>query len=121
MDTPKSVPWRCPTSGHAGDTLDGVGCGILCYKYTARRVVEKLADIVTLLHQEISEAFEDNGLAWVGTERDNKLERLGVASLALHYANLINQIDNIISKMPTTIGDALTLTWTKFIKVKVGI
>ncbi|CAL5343213.1 unnamed protein product [Camellia sinensis] len=58
-------------------------------------VVEKLVDIVTLLHQEISEAFEDNGLAWVGTERDNKLERLGVASLALHYANLINQIDNI--------------------------
>ncbi|KAL7261759.1 hypothetical protein ACSBR1_000216 [Camellia fascicularis] len=67
-------------------------------------VVEKLVDIVTFLHQEISEAFEDNGLVLVGTEieRDNKPERLGVAGLALHYANLINQIDNIASR-PTSL------------------
>ncbi|KAI8012910.1 hypothetical protein LOK49_LG05G03778 [Camellia lanceoleosa] len=65
-------------------------------------VVEKLVDIVTFLHQEISEAFEDNGLVLVGTECDNKPERLGVAGLALHYANLINQIDNIASR-PTSL------------------
>ncbi|KAI8006475.1 hypothetical protein LOK49_LG07G01422, partial [Camellia lanceoleosa] len=55
--------------------------------------------IVTFLHQAISEAFEDNGLVLVGTERDNKPERLGVAGLALHYANLINQIDNIVNQL----------------------
>ncbi|KAL7215314.1 hypothetical protein ACSBR1_027478 [Camellia fascicularis] len=72
--------------------------------------MEKLVDIVTFLHQEISEAFEDNGLAWVGTECDNKPERLGVASLALHYANLINQIDNIASwptSLPPNMRDQL--------------
>ncbi|CAL5332142.1 hypothetical protein CsSME_00013527 [Camellia sinensis var. sinensis] len=73
-------------------------------------VVEKLVDIVTFLHQEISEAFEDNGLVLVGTERDNKPERLGVAGLALHYANLINQIDNIASRptsLPANMRDQL--------------
>lgn len=63
-------------------------------------IVEKLVDVVTFIHQEISEAFGDNGLS-VGKE-PNKVERLGAAGLALHYANLITQIDNIASR-PTSL------------------
>ncbi|KAL6982673.1 hypothetical protein U1Q18_016061 [Sarracenia purpurea var. burkii] len=65
-------------------------------------VVEKLVDIVTFIHQEILEAFGDNGLILASKESVNKPERLGVAGLALHYANIINQIDNIVSR-PTSL------------------
>ncbi|KAI8548945.1 hypothetical protein RHMOL_Rhmol07G0313000 [Rhododendron molle] len=65
-------------------------------------VVEKLVDIVTFIHQEILEAFGDNGLPPVGKDPVNKPERLGAAGLALHYANVINQIDNIVSR-PTSL------------------
>ncbi|PSR99584.1 GATA zinc finger domain-containing protein [Actinidia chinensis var. chinensis] len=66
-------------------------------------VVEKLVDIVTFIHQEILESFGDNGLVLVGEGHANKKpERLGVAGLALHYANIINQIDNIASR-PTSL------------------
>ncbi|KAF5948074.1 hypothetical protein HYC85_014031 [Camellia sinensis] len=83
-------------------------------------VVEKLVDIVTFLHQKISEAFEDNGLVLVGTERDNKPERLGVAGLALHYANLINQIDNIASwptSLPPNMRDQLCHGYPNSVKI----
>ncbi|KAL7184860.1 hypothetical protein ACSBR2_026913 [Camellia fascicularis] len=76
--------------------------------------------IVTFLHQEISEAFEDNGLVLVGTERDNKPERLGVAGLALHYANLINQIDNIASRptsLPPNMRDQLYHGYPNSVKI----
>lgn len=63
-------------------------------------VVEKLVDIVTFIHQEISEAFGDNGLSC--SKEPNKVERLGAAGLALHYANLVTQIDNIASR-PTSL------------------
>uniref|UniRef100_A0A5B6ZDQ4 Uncharacterized protein n=1 Tax=Davidia involucrata TaxID=16924 RepID=A0A5B6ZDQ4_DAVIN len=74
-------------------------------------VVEKLVDIVTFIHQEILQAFGDNGLVLVSIGKDvNKPERLGVAGLALHYANVINQIDNIASRptsLPPNMRDAL--------------
>lgn len=64
-------------------------------------VMEKLVDIVYFLHQEIQNAFGDAG----GAPNDKKLtskerttERLGVAGLALHYANIINQIDSLVSR-----------------------
>ncbi|KAL3514777.1 hypothetical protein ACH5RR_027494 [Cinchona calisaya] len=63
-------------------------------------VVEKLVDVVTFINQEISDTFGDNGLMSGG--RESKPERLGVAGLALHYANLITQIDNIASR-PTSL------------------
>lgn len=65
-------------------------------------VVEKLVDVVTFIHQEIFEAFGNSGLPPVGKEPVNKPERLGAAGLALHYANVINQIDNIVSR-PTSL------------------
>nr|XP_018627970.1 uncharacterized protein LOC104101245 isoform X3 [Nicotiana tomentosiformis] len=65
-------------------------------------VVEKLVDVVTFIHQEISEAFGDDGLASFGKEPTRKPERLGEAGLALHYANLITQIDNIALR-PTSV------------------
>ncbi|KAK6115207.1 hypothetical protein DH2020_007476 [Rehmannia glutinosa] len=60
------------------------------------QVVEKLVDIVTFIHQEIPEVFGDNGLPQPGKVSTNRPERLGVAGLALHYANIITQIDNIV-------------------------
>ncbi|CAH9137800.1 unnamed protein product [Cuscuta epithymum] len=65
-------------------------------------VVEKLVDIVAFIHQEILEAFGDDVLKHVEKEPPVKPERLGLAGLALHYANLITQIDNIASR-PTSL------------------
>ncbi|THG20534.1 hypothetical protein TEA_023416 [Camellia sinensis var. sinensis] len=83
-------------------------------------VVEKLVDIVSIIHQEILEAFGDNGLILVGKEPVNKPERLGVAGLALHYANVINQIDNITSRptsLPPNMRDQLYLGLPNSVKV----
>ncbi|KAL5557875.1 hypothetical protein UlMin_034086 [Ulmus minor] len=60
-------------------------------------IVEKLVDIVTHTHQAIYEAFGRNG-----SEQKKDPQKLGVAGLALHYANVINQIDNIASR-PTSL------------------
>lgn len=64
-------------------------------------IVEKLVDIVTFIHQDILEVFGDTGV--ILTEKpSNKPERLGVAGLALHYAHIITQIDNIACR-PTSL------------------
>ncbi|CAA3029262.1 Hypothetical predicted protein [Olea europaea subsp. europaea] len=65
-------------------------------------VVEKLVDVVTFIHRVILEAFGDNGLTSAGKMPTSKPEKLGVAGLALHYANIITQIDNIASR-PTSL------------------
>ncbi|KAL8135685.1 protein PSK SIMULATOR 2-like isoform X1 [Apium graveolens] len=65
-------------------------------------IVEKLVDIVTFIHQDILEAFGVKA-GEVPTEKpSNKPERLGVAGLALHYAHIITQIDNIACR-PTSL------------------
>ncbi|XP_065881666.1 protein PSK SIMULATOR 2-like [Euphorbia lathyris] len=65
-------------------------------------VTEKLVDIVTYLHQAILDAFGHNGVRLAKEEHGKNGQRLGVAGLALHYANVINQIDNIASR-PTSL------------------
>ncbi|XP_020550957.1 uncharacterized protein LOC105166052 isoform X2 [Sesamum indicum] len=74
------------------------------------QIVEKLVDIVTFIHQEISDVFGSNGLQPPGKVSANKPERLGVAGLALHYANIITQIDNVASRptsLPPSMRDTL--------------
>eukprot|EP01018_Ginkgo_biloba_P030695 Gb_31517 [translate_table: standard] len=69
-------------------------------------VMEKLVDIVHFLHQEIQEAFGD---AAIESEKSvskkgpiGSSQRLGKAGLSLHYANIINQIDRMVSR-PTSV------------------
>ncbi|KAI3870736.1 hypothetical protein MKX03_024090 [Papaver bracteatum] len=77
-------------------------------------VVEKLVDIVTFIHQEIVEAFSSNyattGCTIANEEQIHKPQRLGASGLALHYANIINQIDCIVSRpnfLPPNVRDTL--------------
>ncbi|CAO2182185.1 unnamed protein product [Urochloa humidicola] len=60
-------------------------------------VMVKLVDIVHFLHLEIHNAFgrSDNEESQEPTKRRN---RLGPAGLALHYANIISQIDTLVSR-----------------------
>ncbi|KAF5174945.1 putative elongation factor G, partial [Thalictrum thalictroides] len=58
-------------------------------------VMEKLVDVVVFIHQEITESFDKNGTTSVDNDTKQSVQRLGVCGLALHYANIINQIDNI--------------------------
>ncbi|KAL6848810.1 hypothetical protein ACP4OV_021393 [Aristida adscensionis] len=64
-------------------------------------VMEKLVDIVHFLHLEIYNAF---GHADVEEPQEpwKHHNRLGPAGLALHYANLINQIDALVSRSNAT-------------------
>ncbi|CAK9178411.1 unnamed protein product [Ilex paraguariensis] len=85
-------------------------------------VVEKLVDVVAFIHQEILEAFGDNGGRFVAKEPIKRPERLGAAGLALHYANIITQIDNIASR-PTSLPPNMrdTLYHGLPIGVKIGL
>ncbi|XP_038704176.1 protein PSK SIMULATOR 2-like [Tripterygium wilfordii] len=73
-------------------------------------IVEKLVDIVTYIHLAIVEAFGADGTTLVNEEPRKTSQRLGVAGLALHYANVINQIDNIASRpasLPSNTRDTM--------------
>ncbi|KAG1360954.1 hypothetical protein COCNU_09G004170 [Cocos nucifera] len=79
-------------------------------------VVEKFVDIVASLHKEILETFSNTVLIQFETLAATmnygpvQNQRLGVAGLALHYANIINQIDNIASRplvLPPNTRDSL--------------
>ncbi|GMH21810.1 hypothetical protein Nepgr_023653 [Nepenthes gracilis] len=73
-------------------------------------VMEKLVDIVHFLHLAIHEAFDtDDGDRLVKTSSKNH-PKLGSAGLALHYANIITQIDTLVSRsnsVPPNLRDAL--------------
>ncbi|KAJ4806305.1 Ikzf5 (DUF668) [Rhynchospora pubera] len=60
-------------------------------------VVEKLVDIVVFLHKQIRDAFGHAASNSVVYEQGTG-KRLGECGLALHYANIINQIDNIVCR-----------------------
>ncbi|MED6106393.1 hypothetical protein PIB30_004167 [Stylosanthes scabra] len=64
-------------------------------------IVEKLVDIVTYIHQTIRDSLGNNGAA-AANNYSKGSQRLGEAGLALHYANIINQI-NMIASRPTTL------------------
>ncbi|GAV79875.1 DUF668 domain-containing protein/DUF3475 domain-containing protein [Cephalotus follicularis] len=73
-------------------------------------VMEKLVDIVHFLHLEIHEAFgsADGDRPAKGSQNCHK--KLGSAGLALHYANIITQIDTLVSRsssVPPNTRDAL--------------
>ncbi|EEF52731.1 conserved hypothetical protein [Ricinus communis] len=65
-------------------------------------VMEKFVDIVTYLHQIIVDAFGNSGVGLANERPGKNSQRLGAAGLALHYANVIHQIDNIASR-PTSL------------------
>ncbi|XP_050213724.1 protein PSK SIMULATOR 2 [Mercurialis annua] len=65
-------------------------------------VMEKFVDVVTYLHQRIIDAFGNNGAGLASERPGKKSQRLGAAGLALHYANVVHQIDNIASR-PTSL------------------
>ncbi|KAL4650196.1 hypothetical protein ACB092_01G069500 [Castanea dentata] len=65
-------------------------------------IMQKLVDVVTCIHQAFWEAFGTSGIALVRKEPRKGSERLGEAGVALHYANVINQI-NIIASRPTSL------------------
>lgn len=44
------------------------------------------------------------GVISIGAKACNKPERLGVAGLALHYAHIITQMDNIVSACHNNLG-----------------
>lgn len=70
-------------------------------------VMEKLADIVHFLYLEIHEAF---GSADTYKQVKDSHSTLGAAGLALHYANIITQIDTLVSRsgsVPPNTRDAL--------------
>ncbi|KAJ6744844.1 hypothetical protein OIU79_031053 [Salix purpurea] len=72
-------------------------------------VMEKLVDIVHFLHLEIHEAFGSaDGDRPAKSSLNHK--KLGPAGLALHYANIITQIDTLVSRssaVPPNTRDAL--------------
>ncbi|XP_039065651.1 protein PSK SIMULATOR 2-like [Hibiscus syriacus] len=75
---------------------------------TLEEIMEKLVDIVTYMHQAIFEAFGEASSA--GKETPENSQKLGVGGLALHYANVIHQIDNIAARpasLPPNIRDTL--------------
>ncbi|XP_043712423.1 protein PSK SIMULATOR 2-like isoform X2 [Telopea speciosissima] len=73
-------------------------------------VMGKLVDIVTFIHEEIMEAFGNNGTALISKDPIHKCQKLGVCGLALHYGNIIGQIDSIVcrrSSLPPNARDTL--------------
>ncbi|GLT29880.1 hypothetical protein SLA2020_047160 [Shorea laevis] len=73
-------------------------------------VMEELVDIVHFLHLEIHEAFgsADGEKPIKGPPNSHK--KLGSAGLALHYANIITQIDTLVSRsssVPPNTRDSL--------------
>uniref|UniRef100_A0A0E0AED5 DUF668 domain-containing protein n=1 Tax=Oryza glumipatula TaxID=40148 RepID=A0A0E0AED5_9ORYZ len=64
---------------------------------TLETIVEKLVDIVVFLHKQIRDSFSEAGADLFNSEQAQN-KRLGSCGLALHYANIINQIENIVSR-----------------------
>ncbi|KAJ4730816.1 Ikzf5 (DUF668) [Rhynchospora pubera] len=79
-------------------------------KSQKKLVMEKLVDVVHFLHLEIRKAFGIADHEGAGNALISRGVRLGPAGLALHYANVITQIDTLASRsssIPASTRDAL--------------
>ncbi|KAG0576407.1 hypothetical protein KC19_5G077900 [Ceratodon purpureus] len=64
---------------------------------TLEEVMEQLVDVANFLYQEIHDNFGPNVfLEEPAEEAKRNAGKLGAAGLALHYANIINQIDSLV-------------------------
>ncbi|GAB4861417.1 DNAJ domain protein [Ancistrocladus abbreviatus] len=73
-------------------------------------VMEKLVDVVHYLHLQIHESFSSSDSDRPVKTSSNNHQKLGAAGLALHYANIITQIDTLVSRsssVPPNTRDAL--------------
>ncbi|KAK5832387.1 protein PSK SIMULATOR 1-like [Gossypium arboreum] len=73
-------------------------------------VMEKLVDVVHFLHLDIHEAFGSAGGDKPIKASVSSHKKLGSAGLALHYANIITQIDTLVSRsssVPPNTRDSL--------------
>ncbi|CAL1408418.1 unnamed protein product [Linum trigynum] len=76
----------------------------------SNKVMEKLVDIVHFVHLEIHEAFGSADGDKPVKNSTNSHKKLGAAVLALHYANIITQIETLVSRsssVPPSTRDAL--------------
>lgn len=73
-------------------------------------VMEKLVDIIHFLHLEIHNAFGSSDGCEPADESPSSHQRLGPSGLALHYANIVIQIDTLVlrsSSVAQNLRDAL--------------
>ncbi|KAK9095928.1 hypothetical protein Sjap_021425 [Stephania japonica] len=83
---------------------------VLCSCALLKIVMEKLVDIVHFLHLEIHDAFGSADAEKPVKGYPKSHQKLGPAGLALHYANIIMQIDTLVSRsssVPPNTRDAL--------------
>ncbi|KAK9012677.1 hypothetical protein V6N11_040716 [Hibiscus sabdariffa] len=97
---------------NSAGTLKGDSLAILRADLKGQRkhVMEKLVDIVHYLILEIHYAFGSNEYEVSAEGSVSSRQRLGPAGLALHYANIIMQIDTLVarsSSIPANTRDAL--------------
>ncbi|TKY73766.1 hypothetical protein E2542_SST02522 [Spatholobus suberectus] len=128
----QDIQHKCEEDDQRGDSLAFLRAEIKSQKKQIRHlkkkslwsrsleeVMEKLVDIAHFLHLEISNAFgnADGHKPLIG--HMSNCQRLGPAGLALHYANIVLQIDTLVAKstMPTNTKDALYQSLPPHIKL----
>ncbi|CAJ2676768.1 unnamed protein product [Trifolium pratense] len=99
-----------PSAAHSGDSLSILKAELRSQKKHVKHlkkkslwsrsleeVMEKLVDIVHFLHLEINKAFgSDDGCKPFIQSKSNR-QRLGPAGLSLHYANIVLQMDTLLT------------------------
>ncbi|QHO32531.1 hypothetical protein HN51_020554 [Arachis hypogaea] len=114
---------KCTDEDQKGDTLAFLKAEVKTQKKQIKHIkkrslwsrsleeiMEMLVDMVQFLNSEINDVFgaSDGHRPLVGHK--NNHQRLGPAGLALHYANIVLQIDTLVSRsnsMPANTRDAL--------------
>ncbi|KAM3390033.1 hypothetical protein ACQJBY_011910 [Aegilops geniculata] len=63
------------------------------------KIVEKLVDIIIFLDKQIRDAFGEAVPVDTDFMEQGQNKRLGSCGLPLHYANIINQTENIVASI----------------------